>query len=203
MLYDNLPESSGVYAIINNKLNRVYVGYSSRIRSKVRVIEYDLNKSYPRNTDMLNDWKNDNSGFTSKVLELTDDTSKKEYYIRQLGSNVTGYNKKLNMYWTDIPQEAGVYAITINGIVKYIGYSKRMKNRVKDHIQDLTNNRHFNEELQKDWNNDKLSLLFEVIELTLDKTRETYHIKRFNTIENGYNSVISVKEDFYERSILG
>lgn len=105
----------------------------------------------------------------------------------------------------------GVYAIKnkITGKM-YIGESTNITSRWKTHKQDLNNNTHHSYKLQKEWNEyGESSFQFRIIEnfafaenLIIDKRklkivllcREFYNIKKFNTIENGYNIELTLKE---------
>jgi group I intron endonuclease len=91
----------------------------------------------------------------------------------------------------------GIYYIknTINGKL-YIGKSKNIENRIRDHIKELYRNKHANKHLQTSFNKYGIdNFQFETIEIfdTLDKAylneREKYWISFYKTIDSkyGYN----------------
>lgn len=89
----------------------------------------------------------------------------------------------------------GVYKITNieNGLI-YIGSSKNIKKRWKNHIKELNNNRHSNMFLQKDWNEyGENKFKFEILEETeLDERWEVEQryldeYKPFYRVDKGYN----------------
>lgn len=52
-----------------------------------------------------------------------------------------------------LKEKCGIYIITnINNGNRYVGSSKNMFNRLRDHIWDLQSNRHINSHLQNAWN---------------------------------------------------
>lgn len=91
--------------------------------------------------------------------------------------------------------KCGVYKITCTKNNKiYIGSSKHIKKRWKEHIESLNNNRHNNFYLQSDWNYyGEKSFKFEVLELCKeDKQFELEQkyldkLKPYNKNGNGYN----------------
>lgn len=188
MLYEGLPECAGIYQIVNSHNNRCYIGFSKKIRSKVRNIEYDLDHELDRNIDMLRDWKTHKSYFKVSILELTNNSRRKIFFINQLQSNKFGYNKKLSMYWSHIPMSSGIYAITVDDEIIYIGYSKFLQRRIKEHVFDLSNQCHFNGLLQQAWSENKLTINFRVLESTPDKNRESFYIDLYQTQINGFNT---------------
>lgn len=87
----------------------------------------------------------------------------------------------------------GVYQIknTVNNKI-YIGSSKHINKRWKEHINSLNNNCHCNSYLQKDWNKyGKDAFEFSVLENTEEYLeREQYYLdslKPFSYTDNGYN----------------
>ena len=95
----------------------------------------------------------------------------------------------------------GIYQIfnTKNG-KSYIGQSKDISHRKNCHIYDLKNNRHKNKALQNDYNEDPKSIIFRILckceEEYLDDL-ERYFIKKYDSIENGYNILIGGKSGFF------
>lgn len=88
----------------------------------------------------------------------------------------------------------GVYQIknTVNGKL-YIGSSKDINVRWKQHLNELNKNSHVNDHLQNAWNKyGKENFIFSIIELCNEnnlREREQYYIDKFNCINNekGYN----------------
>lgn len=92
-----------------------------------------------------------------------------------------------------IPEKSGIYQIRnlINGKV-YIGSSVNMKQRKKQHFKKLKQQKHCNPKLQNAYNKyGEDNLVFEVVEIVLDKTilieREQYYIDTLNAVNEGYN----------------
>jgi len=86
----------------------------------------------------------------------------------------------------------GIYVIKnkINNN-KYVGQSKRLEERKKDHLQGLRNNSHHNSHLQNAFNiygekNFEFKTICECEEEELDEL-EQYFIKLYDTHNNGYN----------------
>lgn len=86
---------------------------------------------------------------------------------------------------------SGIYCIkNINNGKMYIGQSVDVNKRWKTHRWLLKNNKHYNVHLQRAYNLDKNCFEFSVIEyckLGELNEKETYYIKYFNTMKNGYN----------------
>lgn len=86
----------------------------------------------------------------------------------------------------------GIYKIEnkINGKV-YIGQSKNIESRWKQHIYDLNNNSHHSYKLQKEWNEyGEYSFEFSVLEKYDDlDSKEQFYIDKYNSIQKGYNIV--------------
>lgn len=88
----------------------------------------------------------------------------------------------------------GIYCITCHTTnKKYIGQSKRIEERIRDHIYELKNNKHKNIFLQRAWNfygEDAFcfSILCNCSEFELDK-KEREYITKYKTTEDklGYN----------------
>ena len=88
----------------------------------------------------------------------------------------------------------GVYMIknTVNEKY-YVGSSVDIESRWKQHIKCLDNNTHNNKHLQNAWNKygkDKFEfLILEETSLQDVRDRETYYLKKFNCVDNGYNLI--------------
>lgn len=87
----------------------------------------------------------------------------------------------------------GIYYIknTLNNNM-YIGQSVNIKARFCAHRSSLKNNKHYNEKLQEDFNKYgmdifELGILEECESEFLDEL-EQYYIKKYNTVESGYNN---------------
>lgn len=87
----------------------------------------------------------------------------------------------------------GIYYIknTLNNNM-YIGQSVNIKTRFCAHRSSLKNNKHYNEKLQEDFNKYgmdifELGILEECESEFLDEL-EQYYIKKYNTVESGYNN---------------
>jgi len=102
----------------------------------------------------------------------------------------------------------GIYKIVNNKNDKvYIGSSKNIENRFKQHMAKLKNNDHHSIKLQrfynkyKDYKVKKLILNYEVIELVEDnkqlKEREQYHIDNYDSYYSGYNCTSKVDNPQY------
>ena len=88
--------------------------------------------------------------------------------------------------------KTGVYSITnlINN-KKYIGQSKTISQRIRQHKPNLDTNTHHNRYLQRAWNkygkgNFTFNVLCECSEKELNN-KEIYFINFYDSIENGYN----------------
>ena len=86
---------------------------------------------------------------------------------------------------------SGIYKIInlFNNKV-YIGQSKNIWNRRKQHWTALYHNHHENAQMQKDWNKYSKYFRFEVVEycdISALNDREKYWIDYYNSIEDGYN----------------
>lgn len=87
----------------------------------------------------------------------------------------------------------GIYYIknTLNNNM-YIGQSVNIRTRFSAHKSSLKNNKHYNEKLQEDFNKYGMNIFeFGVLEEckreSLDE-KEQYYIKKYNTVESGYNN---------------
>lgn len=96
----------------------------------------------------------------------------------------------------------GVYKIinTVNGKF-YIGSSKNIKSRWKQHIDKLRENKHGNTYLQNAWNKyGEQSFWFEIIEECephVQFEREQYYLNTLNPFDNrGYNIVRQISKDY-------
>jgi group I intron endonuclease len=109
-------------------------------------------------------------------------------------------------------ETCGIYKITnIKNDKVYIGSSKNILNRWGNHIFELVSCKHYNTELQKDF--DKYGIenfIFQVIEILDNKNkileREQYYIEKYNSLnpEKGYNIMSSYgnyKNDFINKNI--
>lgn len=93
--------------------------------------------------------------------------------------------------YDNVPRASGVYSITnISNNKRYIGYSKDMHRRLNEHQLGLTYHKHYCSSLQEDWNTQKDKFIFEVIEITDDKSREEYWILEFKSNDLGYNNFL-------------
>lgn len=90
--------------------------------------------------------------------------------------------------------QSGIYLITNleNGKI-YIGRSKNISSRLKQHKRDLIGNRHSNPYLQTSWNKyGEENFIFEPLEflpINYTYSREIYWIKAYNSLDrlSGYN----------------
>lgn len=91
--------------------------------------------------------------------------------------------------------KCGVYKITcLENNMFYIGSSKHIEKRWKEHKKDLNLNHHANMFLQEDWNKyGEISFKFEILEETSEEERYNVEqkyldeLKPFYRIGNGYN----------------
>lgn len=74
---------------------------------------------------------------------------------------------------------------------KYIGCSKNIDQRIKQHLRHLKGGYHHNKKLQSDFNNLKFNISFEMIYESNDKLdafeKEEYFINKYDSKNNGYN----------------
>lgn len=88
----------------------------------------------------------------------------------------------------------GIYIIrnTIDNRV-YIGECKNFYKRYGRHLSQLCNNKHFNKKLQSFVNKYGVeTLTFDILEIVDENRvdREIYYIKKFNSIDNGFNIIL-------------
>jgi group I intron endonuclease len=98
----------------------------------------------------------------------------------------------------NLPQESGVYCLlnTVNG-KRYIGFSNNIQRRIKEHIGRLSS---VDPEsfypghtiFLSDWNQFKAHFIVLVIELTVDKLREEYWIREYESFKTEYGYNISI-----------
>jgi group I intron endonuclease len=87
----------------------------------------------------------------------------------------------------------GIYYIknTLNNNM-YIGQSVNIKTRFCAHRSSLKNNKHYNEKLQEDFNKYGIDIfefgILEECEIEFLDELEQYYIKKYNTVESGYNN---------------
>lgn len=93
----------------------------------------------------------------------------------------------------------GIYKITnkINN-KSYIGQSKDIESRFKEHIQHTKTN--IGKEIQKYGINNFSFDVLEQCSIEMLNEREAYYIKKYNSIENGYNILPSGKLNFGENN---
>lgn len=101
----------------------------------------------------------------------------------------------------------GIYSIlNLKENKYYIGQSRNCENRFLLHIGELNKNKHYNSNLQNDWNKYG-SALFEFKIIDKCKTnselnkKEKYYIKLYDSIDNGYN--IQSGGDYKSRRNIG
>lgn len=94
----------------------------------------------------------------------------------------------------------GIYYIKnkTNGKI-YIGSSKNIEKRIKQHKNDLINNKHKSQWLQFDYNKYGSEYFeYEVLEEVMDNKdllkREKYYIEKYETIDKGYNTNTALKD---------
>ena len=93
----------------------------------------------------------------------------------------------------NIPTTSGIYKITCTANKKvYLGSTKNLRTRCRDHCNKLRTNKHHNPKLQAAWNKyGEESFIFEVLELVLPVSltaREQYWFKKLNPFgRKGFN----------------
>lgn len=100
----------------------------------------------------------------------------------------------------------GIYKIeNIKNNKKYIGSSKNIEKRFRDHKKNLETGKHHSIKLQRAWNKTKNKNIFsfEVIEEVKDiknlKKREQYYIDLYDAYYNGYNCSLKVDNPSYTK----
>jgi len=127
--------------------------------------------------------------------------------------------KDLNSVCRNLKQRTGIYCIYTKEFTTYIGQSKNIGSRFRNHINALKRNEHHNVKMQTDWNTYGASFFtFQQVEICneteLDE-REHYYIQTYKTFDYGYNSTFdgqgisldknyknSKENDFFEPHIL-
>jgi hypothetical protein len=197
MIIINLPNSSGVYAVVNTKSDKRLICYSKNMKHNASQIFWNLICDRGQSNELIrNDYKVDASFFTVELLELTEDKDRVYYYMFNYDSIKNGYNVRYksdtNLY-QHLPSNSGVYLIQnlCNNKV-YVGSGDNIKRRVRDHFGDLRRNSHYIESLQNDWNESHKFKSF-VLQLNEDYTDlEKLYILKFKSYipESGYNTLI-------------
>ena len=87
----------------------------------------------------------------------------------------------------------GVYGLhNMTRDIWYIGESKRVRSRVRSHLNTLKRGEHINDRIQRDFDRGDVFQVV-VLEMLPDATqhytflRETAYINAFNAVHNGYN----------------
>lgn len=97
----------------------------------------------------------------------------------------------------------GIYKIiNIKNKKVYIGSSKNIERRFKEHLHKLQDNSHHSIKLQRSYNmtKDKSIFKFEIIEETSEnqlKEREQYYIDLYDSFNTGYNCSEKVDNSKY------
>lgn len=100
MLYYGLPKSKGIYMITNQNTEKSYIGKGfgkNGIQRRVRNHLSDFNLGRSDIPSMQEDWNLCNKNWTCKVLELTEDSLREEYWIRYYQTHVLGYNTAIGL----------------------------------------------------------------------------------------------------------
>lgn len=92
----------------------------------------------------------------------------------------------------DFPKTSGIYLIKNKANSKcYVGQSQNIYRRIHDHLRKLSQNKHHNHHLQKEWNKyGRDTFEFSVLELcdiSLLDEKEIYYIAYHNAFKDGYN----------------
>jgi len=98
---------------------------------------------------------------------------------------------------------SGIYMILNTANNKsYIGSSKHLDRRFKEHLRFLKNNKHYNNHLQRSWNKyneDKFQFwILENCNTDVLIERENYFIEKYNTLKEGYNMCMADMSIFSE-----
>ena len=105
-IYNHLPNKQGVYMLRNGATHKGYIGISlgaKGIRNRVADHLRKLRQQYHENEELQHDWNCNDSKWTCIVLELTDDETREEFYIRKYKSHLKefGYNKHIGKVISD------------------------------------------------------------------------------------------------------
>lgn len=104
----------------------------------------------------------------------------------------------------EIVEESGIYLITnLKNNKVYVGSSINLWSRYSEHKRSLNKDKHYNINLQQDWNfYGEDSFSFSILEIVKDKTklveREQYWMDFYNVFEKGYN-VIQARSSLIKR----
>lgn len=92
-IYQNLEPISGIYIIKNG--DKIYVGFSKNIRSRVQEHLNRLSENVHYVKTMQTDWNEDNTHFRAYIIEATTDKQREHYWTLHYNSNKTGYNTNI------------------------------------------------------------------------------------------------------------
>lgn len=111
--------------------------------------------------------------------------------------------KDLASVCRNLAVRTGVYCIYSKSFATYIGQSKDIGKRLRQHISDLKAGRHHNALLQADWNdNGPTYFAFHQIETCTEELldeREHFYICAYKTYEYGYNATFDGKPPAFEK----
>lgn len=96
-------------------------------------------------------------------------------------------------------QQSGIYCIIINGIVVYIGQTRKHRTRWAAHKNALENNRHTNQYLQNKYNKNK-NLSFEMLEILEDDNLSIQEKKWVNYY--GYDNLCNLQYPDAEQTYI-
>lgn len=89
----------------------------------------------------------------------------------------------------------------------YIGQSSNLQKRLRDHRNNLVNNKHHNKHLQSSWNKyGEKNFIFKIIEeCDIDNLNdlEVFYIKKFDSFHNGFNKTAGgdfIPQEFFDNS---
>lgn len=96
-LYTDVPRVNGVYSITNTVNNKMYIGFSKEIKRRINEHYLQLIKGchFHYGKDLQKDWNQNSDCWVVKVLEVTDDKHKEEFWINYYKSNISGYNDSI------------------------------------------------------------------------------------------------------------
>lgn len=104
----------------------------------------------------------------------------------------------------DVDEIACIYRITNTRTAKaYIGNTKNLRTRLGGHIYALKNGRHYNHELQSDYDIEdvfSVDVLAEIDRSDGRKERnalEAYFVLLYKSLENGYNMVYTYQDEWH------